>query len=764
MKKQNIMPVVVLTVICLIAALLMGVVNMICAPIIEAAQLEASNAALKVVLPDGKNFKEEALKTGFPEEITKAYSAEGGYVFESSVSGNKPGIIVMCGISADGKVVGVEVIKNDETPSYWSKVYPLVAGTDGVYSGKNNSDISAELVSGATKSSTALYQAVKASLNAYAVMTGGEVDDSEEVEPEAPKAPETGRTEAEVLELAKAMYDGDVTLVEYEVENPDITTLKVFRNESDGTFVFHIATRTEWVANETEALFLTDDRGTVLDVNLLNWTVGHGVNYTPEYVNSFIGTNKYFTYEVELVTDATGTSKNLLNALESALISVFANISLTDAEILKLAESVTPEGKELEAVALENAPEAVKAMFKLSDDSGYVFYTVTSTQYVARETEAFVYINAAGKIQTMRLVNWTVGHGVYPTKEFVDGFIGKSEATIGGVEIVSGATGTSDNLKNAIKDALSLVPVSFLKTDEEIKDIAAELLPKSTALTKLEISKELPAALKAMFKYGGGYVFYTVTSTQYVDVETEAVICTDSNGRITGIKLLTWTVGHGVNYTPEYINSFIGKNRFSVNDAELVTEATGTSLNLVNAIDGVLEVLFADIPMSKEDVLYFAEKVAPEGEKLIRLNFIKNTTPKTVRALFKLASGRGYVAYTVTSTQYVKYETEAFIYMDINGRVKNIILPTWTVGHGVEPTDDFINSFIGETPETIDSVELITGCTGTSGNLRGAVKDAMSVVPEHTNYAVIAAISVAFVVGAVLAYTVTKVIIRRKKR
>ena len=174
--KSNSKPTIVLGVICLVSALLLALVNMITAPIIEAAQNAAANAALLEVLPDGGSFEEITLDDKYPEIITKGYKAEGGYVFQATVTGKNPGLIIMCGIDTDGKVVGTKVIAEQETDSYDAQVFPSVEGVDGEYSGQSLDGFTEYLVSGATLTSRAYAQAIKASLQAAAIAGGADVD------------------------------------------------------------------------------------------------------------------------------------------------------------------------------------------------------------------------------------------------------------------------------------------------------------------------------------------------------------------------------------------------------------------------------------------------------------------------------------------------------------------------------------------------------------------------------------------------------------
>ena len=176
MKKANFMPTIVLGAICLVVALLLSLVNSVTAPVIEAAQNAAANEALIVVLPDGKNFEEITLDEKYPAAITKGYKADGGFVFQATVTGKSAGLIVLCGIDAEGKIVGTAVIADQETDSYDANVFPAVTGTEGAYKGMDISNFAPYLVTGATLTSKAYGEAVKAALQAYVIANGGNVD------------------------------------------------------------------------------------------------------------------------------------------------------------------------------------------------------------------------------------------------------------------------------------------------------------------------------------------------------------------------------------------------------------------------------------------------------------------------------------------------------------------------------------------------------------------------------------------------------------
>lgn len=174
--KKNLLPSIVLGSICLVVAVLLSVVNMFTAPVIAGRQNAAANAALLEVLPEGKNFKEIEITSEYPEIVTKGYTADGGCVFQMQVTGKSSGLIIMCGVNSEGKVTGTKVIANEETPSYAEKVFPTVEGTNGKYTDMTLDNFEPQLVAGATLTSRAYGEAIKAALQAAILASGGSVD------------------------------------------------------------------------------------------------------------------------------------------------------------------------------------------------------------------------------------------------------------------------------------------------------------------------------------------------------------------------------------------------------------------------------------------------------------------------------------------------------------------------------------------------------------------------------------------------------------
>ena len=322
--KKTLIPIVVLVSICVIVAALLGAVNMLTAPEIREREEEKSNAALLVVLPDAKSFEKIELTDKYPAEITKAYKADVGYVFETYVKG-KDFMTVMCGIDNDGKVVGVDVITDSETPDYKNKVFPVVTGTEGKYTGKNSGNISPELVSGATLTSNGIYSAVKASLDGYTVYNGGTVEKEETVE--NPFA----REDSEILSLAAELVPDakDIEKVELDGEYENLVGLYK-DNGGLGYVAYVLVISPNYGTPETEALLHITEKGEVKAIKTLTWKTSPAIyGYvppTPEEVNRFYsdlkGRDFYSLHDVEPASNATNTSDRVIASFNEAIYTV----------------------------------------------------------------------------------------------------------------------------------------------------------------------------------------------------------------------------------------------------------------------------------------------------------------------------------------------------------------------------------------------------------------------------------------------------------
>ena len=133
MKNSKLYPAIVLSSICVIASLLLSLINMVTAPLIKDRAEKNALAALSEVLPDGKNFTELTLDDTYPEAVTKGYRADGGFVFRAVGMGRNGEIDVMIGIDTEGKIVGTQIVSESESKGYKEKLFNQVLGTSGKY-------------------------------------------------------------------------------------------------------------------------------------------------------------------------------------------------------------------------------------------------------------------------------------------------------------------------------------------------------------------------------------------------------------------------------------------------------------------------------------------------------------------------------------------------------------------------------------------------------------------------------------------------------
>ena len=308
------MPAVVLSAICLVVALCLAVVNILTAPIIEAERLEAISESLRIVMPNGTFGDSEAIPEGAPESVTGIYKDRngGGHVVTlRTMKGYEgKGISITVGIDNDGRIIGAKITENTESKdTATSTAYPdafigkLPTEAEGV-----------DTVSGVTVSTTAIKNAILDALTVLGYIENAPSGD-DSWRPSASVMPESDLLA--LIEEKGLSSDASALLAVENDALPD-SVKRVYR-DADGGHIIYIITSTQWVAVETEALVKTDSLGNVKSLELLTWTVGHGVEPDEEYLQSFIGKHNASLGRVDLVGGATVTAANLRDALRGAL-------------------------------------------------------------------------------------------------------------------------------------------------------------------------------------------------------------------------------------------------------------------------------------------------------------------------------------------------------------------------------------------------------------------------------------------------------------
>ncbi len=198
--KKSLKDVVVLVAICAVFALALAYVNSITAPIIEKGRLLRANEAYIAVMPGAEGFENVDLTTynNLPASVVAAKKEVGGmgYAVEVNVTGYKPGMVVIVGVTNDGIVTGAKCTESSETngveKSYGDKFVGLGAdGVDGV-----------DIVAASTMTSNGYKKAVSDAITTVAIFGGANID----ARPEEVKF-------AEKLDLALPAANGEFNKV-----------------------------------------------------------------------------------------------------------------------------------------------------------------------------------------------------------------------------------------------------------------------------------------------------------------------------------------------------------------------------------------------------------------------------------------------------------------------------------------------------------------------------------------------------------------------
>lgn len=170
--KKYIKSIISLTIICAVVAVALAMTNSVTAPLIEKNQAAAANEALLVVMPDGGDFTAvDITKYTLPETVTEAYTASnGGCVIKLTTKGYGPGMVIMCGVDANGVVTGAVCLSSNETLGVEKAYGETVKGATI----EGADDIAT--ISGATMTTGAYKGAVKDALNAAIILGGGSAD------------------------------------------------------------------------------------------------------------------------------------------------------------------------------------------------------------------------------------------------------------------------------------------------------------------------------------------------------------------------------------------------------------------------------------------------------------------------------------------------------------------------------------------------------------------------------------------------------------
>ena len=170
--KETVRPILVLTGICLVVAVLLAATNSVTAPIIKANEEATAQQTRMELLPEADSFEVVPVEV---EGVTEAARAENGagWVITAQAQGYGGMVPVMVAFGEDGTICAVKFLANDETPGLGQKVRNESFGAQ--FAGKTGENAyEVDAISGATISSNAAILAVEHACAAYDVLAGAE--------------------------------------------------------------------------------------------------------------------------------------------------------------------------------------------------------------------------------------------------------------------------------------------------------------------------------------------------------------------------------------------------------------------------------------------------------------------------------------------------------------------------------------------------------------------------------------------------------------
>jgi electron transport complex protein RnfG len=165
--KDIIKPVLVLTCICLVVAVLLAYVNSVTAPIIASSEQKEAQEAMAEVLSEADSF-EQLNVDNLPDRVTEVYRANNGtgYVFMLTTKGYGGDMKLICGIKSEGEIEACKTLSHSETSGLGSKTADDPYRSQ--YQGKTSDTLNeVDAISGATISSTAYMNAIEDAFVAF---------------------------------------------------------------------------------------------------------------------------------------------------------------------------------------------------------------------------------------------------------------------------------------------------------------------------------------------------------------------------------------------------------------------------------------------------------------------------------------------------------------------------------------------------------------------------------------------------------------------
>jgi len=170
MKKDFVIPILVMAFICLFMSSALAFVNGITLPIITAAAAERAEAAMMEIIPNAEEFVPVELTEDMPGSIQEVFRTTNdvGYIFVTSVRGFGGSMNIMTGIDPDGLVIKTLTLGHSETRGISDPVF----AQEPLYIGKDSNLEGIDVISGATITFVAYINGVRDAFEAFDIVRG----------------------------------------------------------------------------------------------------------------------------------------------------------------------------------------------------------------------------------------------------------------------------------------------------------------------------------------------------------------------------------------------------------------------------------------------------------------------------------------------------------------------------------------------------------------------------------------------------------------
>ena len=170
MKNDFVIPILVLSLLCLFVSGLLAVGNKFTQPVIEEAAAQRAEAARREIIPQAGDFVLLEVE-GLPKTVSAVYGTtnNAGYIFLVRSNGYGGEINFMCGIDLEGKLIRTVVLAQTETKGLGTPVFE--EGHAGQYRGRDKNGIEGvAAISGATITSNAFKRGIRDSFEAFEIV------------------------------------------------------------------------------------------------------------------------------------------------------------------------------------------------------------------------------------------------------------------------------------------------------------------------------------------------------------------------------------------------------------------------------------------------------------------------------------------------------------------------------------------------------------------------------------------------------------------